>query len=158
MQNNVVYELTVFGGAGAAGVLIAFLYDLFRLKRRIVRTKQVFVHIEDVLYWLCAAIIIFLSSYILSSGETRGYFYAGSVIGGLVYLSILSRPVLWILTTMIQIITWPFIEIIKFLKPVIKVILLHINRLLGKVRNRAALEGYRMKVDYFRLRNTFTKK
>jgi len=50
MQNGVVYELTVFGGAGAAGVLIAFLYDMIRLKRRIVRTRKIMVHIEDIFF------------------------------------------------------------------------------------------------------------
>ena len=36
--NSVTYELTVFGGR-AAGVIIAFLYDMFRLKRRMVKPK-----------------------------------------------------------------------------------------------------------------------
>lgn len=158
MQNNVVYELTVFGGAGAAGVLIAFLYDLFRLKRRMIRTRPVFVHIEDIIYWLFAAIIIFLFSYVLSSGETRGYFYAGSVIGGLVYYGLFSKPVLWFLTILIKILVWPFYEIFKFLKPIFRIILIRYHRLTGKIRNRSALEGYRAKVSFHRLKNTFTKK
>ena len=85
MQSSVVYELTVFGGAGAAGVLIAFLYDIFRLKRRIVRTRTVMVHIEDTFFWLIASIVIFLASYIISSGETRAYFYAGAFLEPFIY-------------------------------------------------------------------------
>lgn len=158
MQNNVMYELTVFGGAGAAGVLIAFLYDLFRLKRRIVRTKPVLVHIEDILYWLCAAIILFLSSYILSSGETRVYFYAGSFIGGLVYFGLFSVPILWALTLIIRALAWPFYEIFKFIRPIFCIIMIRYRKVVAKLKNRAALEEYRVRVNFFRLRNTFTKK
>lgn len=158
MQNSVMYELTVFGGAGAAGVLVAFLYDLFRLKRRIIKTKSIVVHIEDAIYWVCAAIIIFLSSYILSSGETRIYFYAGTVIGGVFYRGVFSKPVLWLLSIIIRIIVWPISEILKFLRPIFLTIMIRIRRLVGKMRNKAALEGYRMRVDYLRLRNTFIKK
>ncbi len=158
MQNNVMYELTVFAGAGIAGVLLAFLYDLFRLKRRIVRTTPALVHIEDILYWLCAAVILFLFSYGLSNGETRVYFYLGSFLGGVTYLGLLSHPILWMLTTIIRILLWPFCEIIKFLKPIFRVILILFGKVKGKIKNRIALEGYRVRIDFFRLRNTFTKK
>ncbi len=158
MHDSVMYELTVFGGAGAAGVLIAFLYDLFRLKRRMMRTRPLVTHVEDILYWICAAIILFLSSYILSSGETRFYFYMGSATGGLLYLGVLSKPVLWFLSTLIQMIVWPFQEIFKFLRPIFHILALFIRRVLGKARNRAALEGYRARVGFYRIRNAFTKK
>jgi spore cortex biosynthesis protein YabQ len=153
-----MYELTVFGGAGAAGVLLAFLYDLFRLKRRIMKTTPMMTHVEDVLYWICSAIILFLSSYILSSGETRLYFYLGAFTGGLLYLGLFSKPILWLLSLLIKIIVWPFREIIKFLKPILHVFLLLVKRLLGKVKNRAAIEGYRARVGFYRIRNAFTKK
>lgn len=158
MHNDVMYELTVFGGAGAAGVFMAFLYDLFRLKRRFIRTKPIVVHIEDVLYWICAAIILFLSSYILSSGETRSYFYAGTFLGALTYLGLFSKPVIWLLTKIIKIILWPFYIIFKFLRPVFKLLLLKLNKLMGRVKKRAAVEQFRVRVNYTRLRNAFTKK
>ena len=158
MQNSVTIELTVFGGAAAAGVLLAFLYDLFRLKRRVVKTKAVMVHIEDILYWLSAAIILFLSSYIVSSGETRAYFYAGAIIGGLVYMGVLSGTILWILSLLIKIIVWPFYEIFKFLEPVFRMILLRFRKVTGKIKSRAACENYRIRVNFLRLKNTFTKK
>ncbi len=158
MQNNVVYELTVFGGAGIAGALIAFLYDMFRLKRRIVRTKAIIVHIEDIIFWMVAAIVLFLSSYVISSGETRTYFYAGAFLGGLLYIGVLSKPITWLLTQLIKIITWPICKIIDLLRPVLRKIFLRSKKITGKARNRLALEGYKIKVDFVRLRNTFTKK
>ncbi len=158
MQNSVAYELTVFGGAGAAGVIIAFLYDMFRLKRRIVKTKTAMVHFEDIIFWVIAAIIFFLSSYIVSNGETRAYYYMGSFIGGVLYFSILSKPLLWLLTWLIRIILWPFEKLINILKPIIEIFIGRIKKLLNIIRNRAALESYRTRIDLRRLSNTFTKK
>ncbi len=158
MQNSVAYELTVFGGAGAAGVIIAFLYDMFRLKRRMVRTKTAMVHFEDIVFWVIAAIIFFLSSYVISNGETRAYYYMGSFIGGVLYFSILSRPLLWLLTGLIRIILWPFVKLINILKPIIEIFICQIKKLLRKIRNRAAIGSYRTSINFKRLCNTFTKK
>ncbi len=158
MQNSVAYELTVFGGAGAAGVIIAFLYDMFRLKRRIVRTKAAMVHFEDIVFWVTAAIIFFLSSYVISNGETRAYYFMGSFLGGVLYFSILSKPVLWLLTGLIRIILWPFVKLINIFKPIIEIFICQIKKLLKKIRNKAALETYKARIDLRRLSNTFTKK
>ncbi|MGI6086027.1 MAG: spore cortex biosynthesis protein YabQ [Acetivibrionales bacterium] len=158
MQNSVAYELTVFGGAGAAGVIIAFLYDMFRLKRRMVKTKAAMVHFEDILFWLIAAIIFFLSSYIISNGETRAYYYAGTLIGGTLYFSILSQPVIWLLTATINILLWPVMKLVDILKPILIIIVRCIKKLLKKIRNQIAIESYKARVDFNRLKNTFLKK
>ena len=158
MQNSVTYELTVFGGAGAAGVIIAFLYDMFRLKRRIVRTKTAMVHFEDIVFWIIAAIIFFLSSYVISNGETRAYYYVGSFLGGVLYFSVFSKPILWLLTQLIKLILWPFVKLINILNPILKFLIRSIIKLLKKIRDKAALESYKISIDFRRLCNTFTKK
>ena len=158
MHTSVVYELTVFAGAGAAGILTAFLYDLFRLKRRIVKTASFIVHIEDILFWLSAAVIVFLTSYVISSGETRFYFFMGIFAGSILYSVLLSKIILWTLTELIKILLWPFREIIRFITPIFRLILLSIRKILGKIRNRFAISAYRVGVDMRRLKNVVTKK
>jgi spore cortex biosynthesis protein YabQ len=158
MHNSLIYELTVFGGAGAAGVLAAFLYDLFRLKRRLIKTGAIVIHIEDVLYWIIATVIIFLASYVVSSGETRFYFFAGVFTGGLLYFMLLSKLVLKGLSVLIKLLVWPVAEVIKLLKPVFLGLAVRIRHLLGKTRNRVALKAYYVKVDFRRFRNVLTKK
>jgi len=150
--------LTVFGGAGAAGVIIAFLYDMFRLKRRIVRTKTAMVHFEDIVFWIIAAIIFFLSSYVISNGETRAYYYVGSFLGGVLYFSVFSKPILWLLTQLIKMILWPIVKLINILKPIIESLNRSILKFMKVIRNKAALESYRLSIDFRRLCNTFTKK
>ena len=158
MQNSVTYELTVFGGAGAAGVIIAFLYDMFRLKRRIVRTKTAMVHVEDIIFWIIAAIIFFLSSYVISNGETRAYYYVGAFLGGVLYFSVFSKPILWLLTQLIKLILWPFVKLINILKPILESLISSIVNIMKIIRNKAALESYRLSIGFRRLCNTFTKK
>jgi spore cortex biosynthesis protein YabQ len=158
MHTSVISELTVFAGAAASGVLTAFLYDLFRLKRRIVKTAAIIVHIEDILFWLSAAIVAFLTSYTISDGETRFYFFAGLSTGGLAYFLLLSKIVLRLLAEVIRIVSWPFREVIRILSPVIRRMLIAFRRILGKGRNRLAIQAYRARVDIRRIKNAFTKK
>lgn len=158
MGDQAIYELTVFAGAGIAGLVIAFIYDMFRLKRRVARTRATFVHFEDILFWIIAAVVFFLSSYIVSSGETKLYFFAGTFLGGALYLAILSRPILLILTTIIKIIAWPFIKIYGLIKPVLKLLFMRYKKATGAINNRIALQKYRVKVDFNRLKNAITKK
>lgn len=158
MSTSAGYELTVVAGAMACGVILAFLYDLFRIKRRFVRTSAIFIHIEDLLFWLVAAIIVFLASYIISSGETRFYFFSGIFFGGFLYYALLSKIVMWTLTEILEAVLWPVREILRYLTPVARRFLMNGKKLLGKTRNRFAIKAYHIGVDMRRLRNIMTKK
>ena len=97
------------------GVLIAF-YDIFRLKRRIVRTRTVMVHIEDT--FLADSI----NSNILASynqqRRNRAYFYAGAFLGALLYIGLLAACIMAV-NSVDKIIAWPICKMIEFMKPVI---------------------------------------
>lgn len=107
---------------------------------------------------MIAAIIVFLASYIISSGETRFYFFSGLFLGGFLYLALLSKIVSWVLTELIKAILWPFRQILRLLAPVFRVFLRHTRKGLGKFRNQVAVRAYRIRVDMRRLRNAMTKK
>ena len=158
MYASVAYELSVFAGAGLAGLLTAFLYDLFRLKRRVIKTAAIIVHVEDILFWLTAAIIIFLAAYVINSGETRLYFFLGVFTGGFVYFYLLSRMILWTLMELLKALSWPIREIIRFVTPFIRGFLVRFKKVLGKTRKRLEIQAYRVKIDMHRLRNTMIKK
>ncbi|NLW03411.1 MAG: hypothetical protein GX027_09155 [Clostridiaceae bacterium] len=158
MVTSAGYELAAVAGAMACGVSLAFLYDLFRIKRKFVRTSTVFIHIEDILFWLIAAIIVFLASYIISGGETRLYFFLGILSGGLLYFILLSRIVTWALTGLVRAVLWPIGKILGLLAPVVRALLVKAGKLLEKIRDRAAIGVYRVGVDIRRFRNAMTKK
>ena len=50
------------------GMLIAFIYDLFRVKRKTIRTKTLGVVIEDFLFWILAALVMFSVVYYSNEG------------------------------------------------------------------------------------------
>ncbi len=90
----VLGQIHIFLYAIAAGAFVAFLYDILRIKRRAIKTNVIIVSLEDILYWLITAIIIFLTVYNSNSGEIRGYIFIGNIAGVLIYLLLLSKIVI----------------------------------------------------------------
>ncbi len=84
----------VFCWSAAGGMIIAFLFDLFRIKRKTVRTPAVIVFIEDLLFWIIATFITFLTSYYFNSGELRSYIFFGAAAGIIIYSLLFSKAVM----------------------------------------------------------------
>jgi spore cortex biosynthesis protein YabQ len=88
MIANQVY---VFLYAILSGAIVALLYDILRIKRRAIKTNVIIVGLEDILYWIVAAILLFLTVYKSNSGEMRGYIFLGNAIGVILYEELLSK-------------------------------------------------------------------
>jgi len=78
----------------AGGMAVALLYDIFRIFRRTVKTGVLAAYIQDLLYWLLAAIIMFMTIYYSNDGELRAYLFLGAFLGVLLYALIFSRIVM----------------------------------------------------------------
>ncbi len=102
-------QVNIFLWSILGGMLISFAYDIFRVKRRIIKTNNIITHIEDLLYWSISAAIMFAIVYIGNDGEIRGYIFLGIIIGAVLYILLLSRMVIFIL-----------LKIINFLKKALK--------------------------------------
>ena len=76
------------------GILIAFIYDIFRIKRKAIRTTTLLVCIEDFLFWIIVALVMFGTLYYSNQGELRGYIFLGTVLGVILYVITLSRLVI----------------------------------------------------------------
>ena len=79
----------IFGGA-----VVAFLYDVLRIKRRTIKTSVIIVGLEDILYWLTAAVFLFCVVFKSNSGEMRGYIFIGNVIGVILYEALFSKIII----------------------------------------------------------------
>lgn len=90
------------------GMIIAFIYDIFRIRRKAIKAGNLIVYFEDFIYWIIVALVMFGVVYYSNDGEVRGYLFVGTVIGIILYALLLSR-----------IITSIFIFIIKILYKVI---------------------------------------
>jgi spore cortex biosynthesis protein YabQ len=86
------------------GMAIAFVYDVFRIKRKTINTSTFIIYIEDFLYWIIVAIIMFLVVYFGNEGEIRGYIFIGAIIGAVLYILLFSRIIMKIFLTIINII------------------------------------------------------
>lgn len=91
---TVAEQVRVFLYAIAGGAAVAFLYDLLRIKRRAIKTSVIFVNIEDLVYWVVAAVLIFFTVYCSNNGEIRGYIFIGNIIGVALYLLLLSNIII----------------------------------------------------------------
>ena len=119
-------QANIFLYSIAGGMLIAFIYDAFRIKRKAVRTKTLVIYFEDFIYWIIVALVMFAVIYCSNDGEPRGYIFAGAIIGVIVYALLLSKLIVRsslavlrflyrVFGTVWSIITYPFKIALKIL-------------------------------------------
>lgn len=69
----------------AMGAFVTFVYDLLRILRRAVKHNSFFVSVEDLLFWLCCAVGVFLLLHRVSNGTLRWFAVLGALVGMWVY-------------------------------------------------------------------------
>jgi spore cortex biosynthesis protein YabQ len=77
---------SVFGG-----LVIGFVFDLFRLLRKCRRFSEVMVYFQDLVFWLLVTLIMFAAVYFGNSGQLRWYLFLGALLGVLFYMLALSK-------------------------------------------------------------------
>ncbi len=94
MPVSVSNQAYVFLWSIGSGIAVAFLYDLFRIRRKTVKSHDLLVYVEDILYWIIVAVIMFLTIYISNEGEIRGFLFIGALIGVALYIVLLSKIIM----------------------------------------------------------------
>ena len=74
-------QVIVFLWTTVCGMVIAFVYDIFRIIRKAVKTGSLVISVQDLLFWLIACIIMFVSIYYSNDGELRGFLFLGAFPG-----------------------------------------------------------------------------
>lgn len=90
----VASQAYIFLWSVVGGIAIAFIYDLFRIRRKAVRVGNILTYLEDLLYWLLVAVIIFGIIYFSNDGELRGYNFIGTALGVILYILLFSKAVM----------------------------------------------------------------
>lgn len=85
------------------GVLILVLYDGIRIFRRIVPHGVLAVALEDVLYWIGTALLIFQLLYRENDGAVRGYALFAVAVGMLFYHQTVSG---WLVSHIAGVLNW----------------------------------------------------
>lgn len=92
MSEVIRQEAAVFFLAIALGAALALFYDFLRILRRMVRHGVVATGVEDLLFWLLGACLLFTLMFYGTDGELRGYVLFGALCGALLYLQTVSPP------------------------------------------------------------------
>ncbi len=122
MYNTVPAEIQFFLTCVFAGFVVAFLYDIFRISRRIVSVNDVVVNVEDLIFFSLAAIILFYAAYLRNSGEIRWQWFIGGAFGIGIYIFIIRNRFLNISMFLVSLFNKLFGIVIKIMFFPIKII------------------------------------
>lgn len=101
-------ELHVFLATVYGGLIIGFLYDLYRIFRYFSRPKKIVTFIEDFIFWIIVTLISITILLISNYGELRGYVFIGFISGAIIYNRLLSKLVIYTLVYFVKMIVRVF--------------------------------------------------
>jgi len=76
------------------GVTVAFLFDVFRILRRVINSSDRAVLFQDIIFWIITAFLFFFFVLVTNSGEVRLFEFVAVVLGAVLYFFTLGRIVL----------------------------------------------------------------
>ena len=118
------------------GILLGFIFDIFRAFRKSIKNSNVATNIEDILFVIISFIIIAMVVQIVSKGELRFYILLGIILGILIYFLSVSKYIItgetWILKSIIKILKSIYNFFIKFSKKINVLILKFLNKVKHK--------------------------
>lgn len=102
MDNTVGSQAYIFFTTLYGGIVIGFVYDIYRIFRYFFKPKKVATFIEDLVFWLIVSVIALFILFFSSWGELRGFIFLGFVSGAFIYSKFLSKIVITILVYIIR--------------------------------------------------------
>lgn len=114
MSEEIVRDGYFWLSAAGAGFVMAFVYDLLRLFRRVVRHKRILVDIEDILFWTACFFASFALLYYQNNGVIRFSAVLGAAAGMWLHSMTLGR----LLAPTVRLITWIKRGIARALLPI----------------------------------------
>lgn len=111
-MNNQAYLFVMFI---INGILIGFLFDIFRILRKSFKTNDIITYIEDVTFWILTGILTLYFIFKYNNGEIRLYIFLGIIFGIAIYILTLSKHIIKFSVTVINFIKGIIIKIIKII-------------------------------------------
>ncbi len=84
-------EFSVFLAFILIGLIIGFLFDFFRILRRIYKTPDCITILEDIAFWIFSGIILLSGIFILNEGKIRAFLFIGLFSGIILYIITISK-------------------------------------------------------------------
>ncbi len=158
MQVDISGQVIIFIYSILSGALLSFIYDLFRVKRKLAKTSSIPLFFEDLIFWIIVSIVMFAVVYRSNDGELRGYILIGTLIGVVLYMLLLSRTVIRVTIRIVEfialVINWIWVAIsipIKFAAKTLKIPLRTIYKTQNKIYSGVKSAG-KKKIQRLRFR------
>lgn len=94
MAELIYDEMQLFLICLALGVFLALIYDGIRIFRLLFVHWDWVVDVEDLVYWIFTAWMVFRTLFYYNQGMLRGYAFLGMFFGMLIYMLTVSRLLL----------------------------------------------------------------
>ena len=73
------------------GFLLMSAYRVLKLIRKIIKHSIILISIEDIIYWMCSGILMFLLLYKEDAGTVRWFAVALVLIGMIIYREVVEK-------------------------------------------------------------------
>lgn len=157
MYDTVQSEAVFFLACIAAGAITAFLYDLVRISRRIVKVSDLAVNGQDILFFALAAVILFYTAFVKNSGEVRLQGFLGGTLGIFGYAFLVrnrfvnlgTTAIKWIIKSSLfvfRIASFPVRLLLRAAKKPVRIIAWYTGRALKRARRVAKCQKERAKI------------
>ena len=84
-------ELALLCSFFLVGVFLAASYDVLRILRGIIPHSVFFINLEDLIYWMYVAVIVFVELYDKNDGRLRAYVFGSILTGMVIYAGSFGR-------------------------------------------------------------------
>ena len=75
------------------GLIIALIFDLFRILRKKFKTNNIITYLEDILFWMISGFLITPAIFQFNDGELRAYLFIGIFLGIIIYIMLFTKLV-----------------------------------------------------------------
>jgi len=112
------------------GILIAFIFDFFRVLRKTIKTSNVMTYFEDILFFIIVGILYIKSIIILAYGDIRLYIFVASILGIIFYILTIGNLCAIIFKVILDFLKKFILCFIRILKIPLKIV----NKILLKLK------------------------
>ena len=109
MEGTIGQQLYIFLTTLYGGIIIGFIYDLYRIFRYFSKPKKIATMVEDLFFWIIIALISLFILIFSNWGEIRAYVFLGFISGAYIYSKMLSKIIITIMVHTIRF-------VVKYLK------------------------------------------
>ena len=111
------------------GIIIGFLFDIFRILRKTFNTPDIVTYIEDIVFWLLTGFLVLYAIFTFNNGEIRLFMFLAIILGCITYMLLISR---FIVNTSVKILA----KTIKIIKKIINIIFKPISIIINFFKKR----------------------